>query len=521
MTMKARPVGPYELIEKIGQGGMAEVYKARHAGEGRIVALKILTSSAASDPQVVFRFQREARLLLRLRHPNIVPVEDFRVEDGLVYLVMPYYPAGSLADRLARGDLTPQEGGRLIAQVCAALDYAHRQGIVHRDVKPSNILIDEAGNARLTDFGLAHVADASLSLTGASVLGTPSYLSPEQVQARPVDARSDQYSLGVVLYLMTTGRLPFEAETPMAVLIQHVNDPMPAPRSVSPAVPEAVERVILKATAKDPRDRFSSIAELNAAFQAALAHALDPKGHRAPVIPLGPTSRDSHARTTAGPTRRGGRRLLLGAVLGSAALLVFFVRPVAAPVLLELLLGPSGPAEGAVTSGDLNDPQRTAMAQTQNAFATQLIGTWSGTLLPEQALTAAAQTIAVEWAVPTATPIPDQSTALTVPSEETTATSTTTRTTTPTRTSAAPSGPSATDVPTSTRSDTPTSTFTASPTVTPTPSRTATKTSTRTATPSRTPSTTPATVLPSIPPTSSATSAPTMPSPGPTDDGTT
>ncbi len=530
-TLTGKTIGHFSLMEQIGQGGMAVVYKARDTEQDRIVAIKILTPASAADDQVVHRFQREARLLLELRHPNIVPVEEFRgrVEDGAVYLVMPYYPAGSLAERLARGPLTPQDGGRIVGQVCAALDFAHRQGIVHRDVKPSNILLDESGNALLTDFGLAHVADASVSLTGSAILGTPSYLSPEQVQATEVDARCDQYSLGVVLYQMTTGRLPYEGETPMAVLIQHVNQPMPRPRSVSPAIPEIVERVILKTTAKDPDDRFASIMEMNDAFQAALAHAMDPKGHRAPAVHLGATS-GLDLRPAADRPRRRRRAVMAMASLALAGLLVFCASPIAGPAIVDLLIGSSGPAQGS-TGDALTDLQRTAMAQTQNAFATQLIGTWSGTLLPEQMLTAVAQTVAAEWGMATATPTPGEEVMPTtlIPVG---ASLTPSRTRTPTHTPTLDLSGGESDIHTSTATRTPTTTVTPSPSATPTPTtpsggvnpsrtptRTPTPTATRTSAPTstatttRTPTPTPTTsrtatwLIPSLTPTFPATIA--------------
>jgi len=500
-TLSGKTIGRYCLMEQIGQGGMAVVYRARDTEQDRIVAVKILTPSSAADAQVVLRFQREARLLLKLRHPHIVPVEDFHVDESTVYLVMPYLSAGSLAERLARGPVSPRDGGRIIGQVSAALDFAHRQGVVHRDVKPSNILLDEQGNALLTDFGLAHVADASVSLTGSAILGTPSYLSPEQVQATEVDARSDQYSLGIVLYQMTTGRVPFDGETPMAVLIKHVNEPMPSPRSLSPAIPEIVERVILKATSKDPGDRFASIAEMNAAFQSALAHALDPKGHRPPVIHLGATSGHNLRPIATGAGRRRKRAVMAVASLAAVALLLFCASPLAAPALLDFFLGSSGPAEGSTgSSSGLTDLQRTAMAQTQSAFATQLVGTWSGTLLPEQMLTAVAQTMAAEWGLATSTPEAGEEAGPTTPAGDLTATPTVSRTPTPSHTTGSSGRLSDTGTPTATRTPTPspTLTLTHNPSLTPTP--------TRTPTPSPTATTTRTTiVLPSITPTFPAT----------------
>jgi serine/threonine protein kinase len=190
---------------------------------------------------------------------------------------MPYLANGTLLDRLHQGPLDPREGGRLVDQISSALMLAHQNGVIHRDVKPSNVLIDDEGNALLSDFSFARAQDASQNLTGSALIGTPAYMSPEQCRGDPIDARSDQYSFAVMLFQITTGSLPFAGDTPMATALQHINVPLPRPRQVNPNLPEEVELVLIKALAKDPALRFESIEALNRAFQAALAIVLEPK----------------------------------------------------------------------------------------------------------------------------------------------------------------------------------------------------------------------------------------------------
>jgi serine/threonine-protein kinase len=293
-SLSGQVIGGYRLLDLIGQGGMASVYRAQRLGDGRFLAFKIITPVVAQHEQFVKRFEREVQVVSRLHHPRIVPVVHYGETDGRAFLVMPYLSGGSLSDRIVRGGISASEGARILNHVASALTYAHERGIVHRDVKPSNILLDGEGNAFLADFGLAQIADASLSLTGSALIGTPAYISPEQARGDRVDARSDQYSLGIVLFQVSTGTLPYDADTPIGVLMKHLNEPLPRPRDVSPTVPLTVERVILKATAKDPTDRFRSVAEMNAAFQAAVAYTLDPTHTSAPpLIPLPPSATQS------------------------------------------------------------------------------------------------------------------------------------------------------------------------------------------------------------------------------------
>ena len=273
-----RTLANYTILDAIGQGGMATVYRARDIRDASIVAIKVLSPYIAADPKFRGRFDREVNLLRRLAHPNIVPILAFGQADGYHYIVMPYFSGGTLHDRLRAGPLLPLEGARIVEQVSSALEFAHQQGIIHRDVKPSNILLGESGEAKLTDFGFAHVPWESASLTGSLLIGTPAYMSPEQCRGEEVDPASDQYSFGVVLYQLCTGRLPYEADTPMGVVIKQASQPLPPPRLANPNLPVAVEDVLIRALAKTPAGRYESMTALNEAFRAAIKASLDPSG---------------------------------------------------------------------------------------------------------------------------------------------------------------------------------------------------------------------------------------------------
>ena len=256
-------LGPYRLISQIGAGGMATVYKAYQPSMDRYVAIKVLPPYLSQDEQFARRFQREAKAVAKLEHAHILPVHDYGEAEGITYLVMRFVEGGTLKQRITQGTPSLSEVVRLMGQIGDALDYAHRLGVIHRDVKPANVLIDGQGNTYLTDFGLARMMEASDQLTASGVgVGTPAYMSPEQGQGVKVDHRSDIYSLGVVLYEMVTGHVPYEAETPMAVMLKHITEPLPLPRSINPNVPEPVERVILKALAKDPAHRYQTAGEM-------------------------------------------------------------------------------------------------------------------------------------------------------------------------------------------------------------------------------------------------------------------
>jgi serine/threonine protein kinase/ligand-binding sensor domain-containing protein len=264
-------LGPYRILEQIGRGGMATVYKAFQPSMNRDVAVKVLPPHFMQDPSFAERFEREAHTVARLEHPHILPVHDYgKAEDGTTYIVMRYVKAGTLADLLKKNPISLPEAVRLFEQIADALAYAHEQGIVHRDMKPSNILVDPRGQTFLTDFGLARMVEGSSELTGSMIVGTPTYMAPELGEGKPADERSDIYALGIILYEMATGRPPFEAETPMAVIIKHITEPLPLPRQLNPNIPESIERVILKALAKDPNARYQSVTDMLQALQQAM-----------------------------------------------------------------------------------------------------------------------------------------------------------------------------------------------------------------------------------------------------------
>ena len=261
--LTGRQFGPYQIVSPLGEGGMAAVYRAYQPAMERYVAVKVLPRRFADDPQFSARFTREAKLLAQLQHPHILPVFDYGQAEGFTYLVMPLVRSGTLADLLLGQPLPLQRIRQVITQLGDALHYAHARGLIHRDVKPSNVLIDESGNCLLTDFGLARMAESSVQLTTTgTIMGTPAYMSPEQGAGQKIDSRSDIYSLGIILYEMATGRVPYRAETPAAVIFKHIYDPLPAARDLNPELAEAVELVILKALSKSPEGRYPTAKDL-------------------------------------------------------------------------------------------------------------------------------------------------------------------------------------------------------------------------------------------------------------------
>lgn len=281
-------VGAYQIIEQVGKGGMATVYKAYHAAMDRYVAIKILPFQFAQNKEFNERFKREIRTIAKLEHPRILPVYDSGEHEGTPYLVMRYLDAGTLKDRIEEGGLTLEETNHIFTQLADALSYAHSQEIIHRDIKPSNVLLTERGDIFLTDFGIAKLIGEHTQFTvSGAITGTPAYMSPEQGEGRAIDARSDIYALGVVLYEMVTGRVPFEAETPLAVILKHLQAPLPPPSQLNPHLHSALERVILKALAKNREDRFATVTEMLAAWKAAMDEAGSDSSVAAPPAPAG------------------------------------------------------------------------------------------------------------------------------------------------------------------------------------------------------------------------------------------
>ena len=256
-------VGQFEIVEYLGQGGMATIYKAHQTNLDRFVALKVIHPVLKDDQAFLNRLKREASIIAKLNHPNIVTVYDYSEFDGIPFLVLRFIDGKTLKAVLQQQKLGTTQILRIIRPVADALSYAHSRGVLHRDVKPSNILIDNEGHVYLTDFGLARIAHSSESTSSHDMMiGSPHYLSPEQAKSEPVDARTDIYSLGIVLFEMFTGKVPFSAETPYGTILAQINQAPPAPRTINPKVPAAVEQVIQKALAKDPKDRYASIREM-------------------------------------------------------------------------------------------------------------------------------------------------------------------------------------------------------------------------------------------------------------------
>jgi serine/threonine protein kinase len=274
-SLVGRTLGNYLIQELLGQGGMATVYKGYRADIDRYVAVKVLPPHPGLDQEFIERFRQEARTIARLQHPHILPLYDYGVQDDILYLIMAYIDGGSLADRIEEGGMRLSEVEKILRQVAGALDYAHRQGVIHRDIKPDNILLDKEGNALLADFGIAKLAEggSNLTVTGGLV-GTPAYMAPEQGSGDKVTGSADIYSLGVVVYEMLTGSKPYNAETPMQIVIKHMTAPVPSIREKLPDLPAQLELVIDRALAKLPDNRYASAIEFADDFTKAI-HSAD------------------------------------------------------------------------------------------------------------------------------------------------------------------------------------------------------------------------------------------------------
>lgn len=327
-------VGPYRVLEQLGQGGMASVFKAYHAALDRYVAMKVLHPAFKEEPNFIARFEREAKVVARLEHPHIVPIYDFAEHNDQPYLVMKYIEGETLKARLTERPLTKTEAIEIAEAVGGALAYAHEQGVLHRDIKPSNVLLSTDGSIYLADFGLARIAQAGASTLSKDVMmGTPQYISPEQAQGvRELDEGTDIYSMGVVLYEMVVGRVPFNADTPFSIIHDHIYTPLPLPTKVNPRVPKNVERLLLKALSKERDSRFESVTQLIQAFrvavqdgEAAIIPGLDEDETRVAAQALSPPAPDGGAddsRSAGAPQVKPKTRRRWPWVLGGVALTV-------------------------------------------------------------------------------------------------------------------------------------------------------------------------------------------------------
>ncbi len=294
----------YRVVRKLGGGGMADVYLCEDLTLGRNVAIKVLLQRYLSDPTFVERFRREAKAAAGLNQQNLVAIYDWGELDGTYYIVMEYVEGETLKDRIRRrGRLSGNEAVLVGMQLLAAIDFAHRSGIIHRDIKPQNVMIDTAGTAKVMDFGIARAGDSGMTEAG-SILGTAQYLAPEQAKGHPVDERSDLYSVGVVLYEMLTGTVPFKGDSAVTVALKHVNEVPVEPAQLVPGLPYSLNQIVLKAMAKDPADRYQSAAEFGRDLRSAReggpvqAAAFDAGGERTRVMTAGMAGSETAMQTS-------------------------------------------------------------------------------------------------------------------------------------------------------------------------------------------------------------------------------
>ena len=340
--------GRYELVELIGRGGMSSVWRSHDRLLDRTVAIKLLHEQYTTDEEYVERFRREARSVAQLSHPNIVTVIDRGEEDGRQYIVFEYVEGENLKQVIERSGPLPVRDALLLAlQMARALGFAHDRGLVHRDVKPQNVLLNEDGQAKMTDFGIARSVDVDgMTITG-TVLGTSEYIAPEQARGQRVDALTDVYSLGVVLYELLTGGVPFQGENFVTIALRHVNEPAPSVLDRRPDVPPRLGMAIERAMAKRPEDRFASMDELVEELEACLDE-LDPASEEATLI---------SRRPLAAPQRRqpeGRRRRRRGGILWPIAALVAVLAVAALAALAAMALRDDGGGGSAATTQSIH-----------------------------------------------------------------------------------------------------------------------------------------------------------------------
>jgi hypothetical protein len=500
--LNGQSIGHYRILSRIGSGGMSTVYKAHDAKSGRMVAVKLMASFLTEEPRFKVRFEREVKLLSKLSHPNIVQIFDFGQHNDSPYIVMPYFEKGTLQDRLRDGPVSVKEGARVISDMSSALQYAHDHGVIHRDVKPSNMLIDNHGRAQLTDFGFASWREASMHLTGSALVGTPAFMSPEQCTGDDIGPASDQYSLGIVLFRIASGQMPFDGETPLAMALKQINEPLPPPREINPRIPVAIENVLIKALQKDPSKRFESMDVFNEAFQEALLESTrnshDPTAIMPRVNPLRILI-DRYSRRLRGFYLRRVAPRWPALAMG---LLLLLATPIAAYAVYSLANG-----NGVLTA----EEQQAFFQATVDAFYTENApDIETAGLSPEEVEAAVAGTMSVldstAAAITTPTLAPTEALgggALTPSATPTVTLSFAFRSATPSKTSdsggGSDSGPSATSAPTDTSAP-------GEPTSTPAPSNTPAPLPTNTPAP-------PPTNTSAPPPTNTSAPPPTSPPP--------
>lgn len=331
-------VGGYRIESLIGRGGMGLVYKAHHDRLQRVAAVKVL-ARYGSSAEGIKRFEREAQTVARLRHPHIMAVFDFGEFGGQPFMVAEYMPNGSMQSRMPEGPAPPAEAIAVLGPLASALDYAHEQGVIHRDVKPANVFLDADFKPVLADFGLAKLhSDVDLTATG-TVSGTPSYIAPEQATGAALSGATDRYSLAVMAYRLFSGQLPFKGSAVMDVLYAHVHSTPAAPSELNPSLPAAIDAVLMKGLAKDPAQRWATCTEMVDALEAAVEGTLDVGAITEPAVePVAPTE----PSLPAARRQRGGRSRLLLVVV--ATVLVSVVAAVAGLSLTGQRLAPPRPS---------------------------------------------------------------------------------------------------------------------------------------------------------------------------------
>jgi serine/threonine protein kinase len=313
-------IGRYEIKSELGRGGMATVYRAYDPSFNREVAVKVLPREMMHDPQFRARFDREVKMVAGLEHPSIVPVYDVGDEDGQPYFVMRFMTGGSLSALIAKGKMSVEDTARIVEKIAQGLTYAHKKGVIHRDLKPDNILFDDNGDPFISDFGIAKLTESTGSLTGSGVIGTPAYMSPEQAQGNEIDGRSDVYGLGVIVYQMLSGHQPYNADTPMGVVVKHITEPVPEILNMVPNLPIEVDQIIRSSMAKDKTKRYATAVELAKALNlVAFGH----EGNFTPTMNTG--LHKTKTSTPPSPASRGKTGLVVGAVVLVVAVVGFFL----------------------------------------------------------------------------------------------------------------------------------------------------------------------------------------------------
>lgn len=386
-SLVGKTLGAYHIISELGRGGMAVVYKAYQSKLDRYVALKVLPPQFTFDPEFLQRFEREAKAAAKLKHPHIVTIYDVGEQEGFHYIAMEFVEGVSLVELIRReGALPPVRAANILAQIASALDYAHALGYIHRDVKPSNILVDANDHATLTDFGIVKAAEGTRVTKSGVMVGTPEYMAPEQIRGQGIDARADVYALGVVCYEMLAGRVPFQGDT-ARVLYGHVNEAPPSLRTLNPRVPLVIEQVVGGALAKDPAQRYAHAGEFANALSAAVSATVSVP---LPLVPEAPT------RYAPQPPRKPSAMLPILVGAGSAVVLLLLV-------LVIALNASRGNTTVALA------PRATPTATTQPALATApmamptVVPTVSPTIVRTVTPAATATPVVI---VVTATPIP-------------------------------------------------------------------------------------------------------------------